>query len=71
MALYGLKKNQKCTIEEMPSNALLQSLGLRKGIEVSVTSKQPFGGPIVVKIGNRSIAVDKNIAQNISIKVVS
>ncbi|KXZ39264.1 ferrous iron transport protein A [Alkalithermobacter thermoalcaliphilus JW-YL-7 = DSM 7308] len=71
MALYELRKNQKCTIEKMPSNSLLQSLGLRQGIVVSVMSKQPFGGPIVVKVGNRSIAVDKDIAKNIEIKVVS
>lgn len=70
MTLYQLSKEKRCVIEKCPMIKLLQSLGLREGIPVSITSKQPFGGPIVVKIGNRNIAVAKDIAQEIVVREI-
>ena len=39
-------------------------------IVITVISKFIKGGPIVIKIGNRSIAVDYDIAKNILVKEV-
>lgn len=33
-------------------------------------SKQPLGGPIVVSMGNRSIAIAKDVANQILVKEV-
>lgn len=71
MPLYNLEKNQICIIEEMPKNPLLYSLGVRKGITISIMTRHPFGGPIVVKIGNRNVAIDKNLAQAIITREVA
>ncbi|WP_031516007.1 FeoA family protein [Desulfofalx alkaliphila] len=70
MLLYALKKAHRCVIEKTPPFAILNSLGLREGITVTVKSKQPLGGPIVVELGNRSIAVAKDVAEKIIVKEV-
>ncbi|TCT12989.1 ferrous iron transport protein A [Natranaerovirga pectinivora] len=71
MSLYKFNKKENCIIDELPTNDLLLALGLRKGVTVSVLTRQPFGGPIVVKMNNRSIAIDKNVAEQIMARLVS
>lgn len=58
-------------IEKLPSNHLLKSLGVREGITVSVMSRQPLGGPIVIQIGKRSIAIARDVAEQIVVREVS
>lgn len=70
MSLYAISKNKRCVVENMPSLELLSSLGLRKGLEIGVKSRQPMGGPIVIEIGRRSIAIAKDIASSIVVKEV-
>lgn len=65
MCLYDVNDQNMYAIQEVPHNDLLESLGLRVGVNVSVLTKQPFGGPIVIKLKRRSIAIDKNVAQQI------
>ncbi|OEF97765.1 FeoA family protein [Desulfuribacillus alkaliarsenatis] len=69
MPLYTLKKKASCTIKSLPAIKLLHSMGLREGLPVSVVTKQPFGGPIVVQIGSRCIALGKDIAEQIEISL--
>lgn len=71
MPLYEIKKKQNCIIQSLPEIGLLHYLGLREGLKVSVITKQPFGGPVVVQIGNRSIAISKEIAQQINVQEVN
>lgn len=71
MSLYTLAKAHRCVIEKLPEITMLNSLGLREGISVTVKSKQPLGGPIVIQIGNRCIAVAKDVAEKIVVKEVS
>lgn len=68
MSLYSLKNNSIALIEKMPIVPLLTSMGVREGIKISVVTKQPMGGPIVVQIGRRSIAIGKDVAEQILIK---
>ncbi|QUH24826.1 FeoA family protein [Serpentinicella alkaliphila] len=70
MLLYKLKTNSKCIIEKLPMGGLLTSLGVREGIVVSVKSKQPLGGPIVIDLGLRDIAIAKDVAEHIQVKEV-
>ncbi|MCK8826671.1 ferrous iron transport protein A [Natroniella acetigena] len=70
MFLYDLKKEQACRIEQLPTIPLLNSLGLREGMNVSIKSHQPLGGPIVIQIGRRSVAVAKDIAEEISVEKI-
>ncbi len=70
MPLYQLKSRQKCIIEKIPQVSLLQSLGLREGLALLVMARQPFGGPVVVQFGKRSIAIAKELAEQIEVKEV-
>src|SRR5699024_9383435 len=49
MTLYNLNKEDRCTIVSLPDVGLLQSLGIRKGMNVNITNKQPLGGPVIVQ----------------------
>ncbi|AOY75824.1 FeoA family protein [Clostridium formicaceticum] len=71
MPLYHLQKNNRCMIEKLPVNHLLKSLGVREGMTVSVMSRQPMGGPIVIGIGKRSIAIARDVAEQIFVKEVN
>ncbi|QGG46630.1 FeoA family protein [Heliorestis convoluta] len=68
MPLYDREQKSLCQIESLPQVSLLKSLGLRQGAVVSVLSKQPLGGPIVIKIGNRHIAIAKDLADQIEVR---
>lgn len=62
--------NQKCLIKKLPKIKLLNFLGVREGISISIKSVQPFGGPIVIRVGNRDVAISKEIAEQIEVKEV-
>lgn len=63
-------KNNCYLIHRMPTIPLLEVLGVRLGVFIEIVSKQPLKGPIVVRVGNREIAIDRDIAQNIIVKEV-
>ncbi|MEJ6952478.1 FeoA family protein [Natronospora cellulosivora (SeqCode)] len=65
--LQELRKGEEALILATPENLLLAPLGLREGKRLKVKSKQIFGGPIVVNIEGRSVAIDKKIAKNIKL----
>ncbi|MGX8796656.1 FeoA family protein [Fusibacter sp. JL298sf-3] len=71
MSLYELGKETTCLVLEVPDEVLLQSLGLRAQMTVTVLTRQPFGGPVVVKLRNRNIAIDKHIAEKIKVRSVT
>lgn len=71
MPLYNLRCKNCCIIKKLPSINLLHSLGLREGMQVSVLSKQPLGGPVVIQTcNNRCIAVARNVAEMIEVNEV-
>ncbi|KNF07848.1 FeoA family protein [Gottschalkia purinilytica] len=70
MCLYNIEKSKFCVIEKTPEIGLLSSIGVREGVKLSVVTKQPLGGPIVVQIGKRNIAIAKDIAEQIKIQEV-
>lgn len=70
MSLYKINSAKRYIIEKIPQIKLLSFLGLREGLTVSVKTIQPFGGPIVIQVGNRCIAISKEIAEQIDVKEV-
>lgn len=70
MVLDNCVKSKDYIIHEVPNMHLLKSLGIRKGIKFQVQTKQPLQGPVVIKVGNRSIAVDKSLAKQIEVQEV-
>lgn len=70
MQLYQGKKDYYYVIKEVPDFGLLNILGIREGIKIYIETKQPLGGPVVIKVGNRSIAVAKTIAKQMYVEEV-
>lgn len=68
--LYTAPRKKRCILESIPDEKLLQSLGIRSGVELSIVSRQPFGGPVTIKLGDRCLAISKSIAEQISIREV-
>lgn len=71
MVLAAGNKRRRYKVANLPDSQLLKALGLRKGIEFTLYTKQPFKGPVVVKVGNRYIAIDYDIARDIVVEEVS
>ncbi|ADU31045.1 FeoA family protein [Evansella cellulosilytica] len=70
MQLYQCKGSTKCIIKKLPKACILQSLGICEGLNISVYSKAPFGGPVLIQAGRRKVALGKEVANNIMVEVV-
>ncbi len=68
--LLDLAPGNSGTILELPEIVMLSSLGIRKNKVVHCCSHQLFGGPIVVKTGNRQIALHRSLAKQIIIQPI-
>ncbi|QNO16278.1 ferrous iron transport protein A [Alkalicella caledoniensis] len=67
MTLYSMKNNRKGVIVSTPDNTLLNALGVRCGKCFECKVRQPFGGPMVIQIDDRKVAIDKDIAETIEV----
>lgn len=54
-------------IEGTPGHPLLSPLGLRRGRRVRVIMRQPLGGPLIVEVAGRRVAICKEIARQIRV----
>jgi len=70
MSLYQVKRSGTCVIESVPDCKMLQALGIRRGTNVRVVVRQPLGGPVVVSLGQREVAVSLEYARQITVKEV-
>lgn len=43
----------------------LRNMGIREGKSITVVTKQPFGGPIVIEIDGHRTTIGKGMAQKI------
>lgn len=68
MSLYQLMPNQVCTIQSIPHLALLESLGIRKGKQVTLKYKHPLGGPVILRVDTRDVAIGRNVAKMIEVQ---
>lgn len=46
----------------------LQTLGIRKGQEVKISSRQPFRGPLTIKVCGSQITLGRGIARRILVE---
>lgn len=63
LCICDLYCGQEATILTSPNNLTLNALGMRYGKKIRFESKQPLGGPFLVSINGRRIAIDKEIAE--------
>ncbi len=66
--IHSLSRGEEGTISDVPEMSLLASLGLRLGKRVKLLSKSFAGGPVVLSVDDRSIAVDRELAEKITIR---
>ncbi len=69
--LNELTPGQQCTVMKVPDIAILPSLGLRIGKTLNMITRSIIGGPIIVGIDHRTVAIDQNIASEILVKRLS
>ena len=73
MNLTELKENQQAVIthcDEVELPLKLMEMGCVTGAEIRFLSRAPLGTPLYYKLGNTRIALGKNIADKIEVKVV-
>lgn len=66
--LNELTPGQQCTVMKVPDITILPSLGLRIGKTLNMITRSIIGGPIIVGIDHRTVAIDQNIASEIMVK---
>ncbi len=71
MTLYNMGKNKKGIFLSIPESTLLNALGVRCGKKFQCMVRQPFGGPMVIQIDDRKVAIDRQIAENILIEEIT
>lgn len=49
----------------------LQVMGIRKGQNITMASKQPFRGPVTIKVHGREITIGRGMARKILVEVIS
>ncbi|TVR61224.1 MAG: hypothetical protein EA426_03715 [Spirochaetaceae bacterium] len=67
--LCDLEPDQTGTITRVPQTPTLTALGFRPGNPCSVIARQPMGGPLILWIGGREVAVGRSIASGIEISL--
>ena len=46
----------------------LQVMGIREGQPIMIVSRQPFGGPLTVTVGNCQMTLGRGMAQRITVE---
>lgn len=66
--LYTSKSDESFIITEVPQVNLLNSLGIFVGAKIKKKRTYKFGGPILIDIFGREVAIGKEIAEQIKVK---
>ena len=70
--LYKAKKQGSFQVVSVPEIVLLENLGLRTGIQITLQNRYTLGGPVLLRVeGAYSIALGKDIAQQIIVQEIN
>lgn len=67
MNLYNMPSDTACSIRSIPESDLLKSLGVIPGATIRKLSSYGAGGPAMICLGDRHIAIGKKIAEKVII----
>lgn len=70
MELYNSENNQVYQVIDVPNVALLNSLGVFTGAKIAKKDTYKMGGPVLIAIGSREVAIGKDLAVQIQVEVV-
>ncbi len=65
ISMAELRPGQQGVVIDVPKTDLLPELSIRVGKKISIIARSLAGGPILVRVDNRSIAIDLEIARDI------
>ncbi|HEY8421113.1 MAG TPA: FeoA family protein [Thermoclostridium sp.] len=66
-SIYYAEDNTQCIITDTPDYSILKSLGIVKNASVKKVFTHKLGGPVLVRVGSREIAIGKDIAVRIMV----
>ena len=74
ISLLQLPTNKKARITSIIGGhgfqRKLQVLGIRKGQEITIVSKQPFTGPLTISVGRCKMTIGRGMAQKIMVEIL-
>jgi len=70
VSLLELSTGNRGIILDVPDSVMLSAVGIRKGKILYCLGHQLFDGPIVVKTGDRQIALHRRLAKQITIQLL-
>ncbi|MCL2844238.1 MAG: ferrous iron transport protein A [Chitinivibrionia bacterium] len=66
--LYAAQKKRMFKIISTPEIGLLENMGLRAGVKITLQNRYAFGGPVLLRVADAySIALGKDIASQITV----
>ncbi|MCL2426126.1 MAG: ferrous iron transport protein A [Oscillospiraceae bacterium] len=66
--LYEARKGDELQVSSVPNIVLLESLGIHAGTRLTVKTRYPLGGPVLIHVENTySVAIGKDIAKQIEV----
>lgn len=68
--LYGACEGKRYAVEQVPQAALLSCLGIYPDSIVEKKYRYRLGGPVLLQVGSREVAVGKNVASHILVREV-
>jgi len=66
-SIYYARDNAQYVIESTPELGILKSLGIVKDAKVQKVFTHKLGGPVLLRVGAREIAIGKDIAEKIMV----
>lgn len=66
--LYDVKSNCKCLVKSVPNAVLLEQLGVFEGAVITKKQSYKFGGPCLIEVYSREVAIGKEIAVCIEVE---
>lgn len=69
-SIYEAKLGFKYQVNDIPDIELLHSLGVYRGAKMTLKEKINLGGPVVLEMGHRTVAIGKDIARQIFVREV-
>lgn len=70
MELYNSENDQTYKVIAVPNVTLLNTLGVFIGAKIVKKNTYKMGGPVLVAIGSREVAIGKDLAVQIQVEVV-
>lgn len=69
--LYSMQNEKECQIKSMPENSVLNSFGVYKGAKICKKVTYNVGGPVLIEVKGREVAIGKDIAMLIKVEEIA